>query len=100
MEINITPATMLLITALIGQISPALVDTINKNIGSPRLRFLMSILFAAIVGTILNINALNFGNIDGVLNSALIVWASSQTAYKMWYEDSKLQYGIRYSKTF
>ena len=95
---TITPETLTLLTALLGQVMPPIADTINRNIPNSKIRFWVSILLSAVVGVLLNINNLNFGNLDGIIYSSMLLWGSSQIAYKTYYEDSKVQSRIRFSK--
>jgi hypothetical protein len=91
--------TLLLVQGLIGQVLPPLTDLINKWVPSARLRFLSSMIISAVIGLVFTFHKLQFGNIDQFLLSSLVVWASSQAAYKFYYGGSLWQANIRFDNS-
>lgn len=71
--------------ALIGLVMPMLIDIVNRNIWDSRWRYVISIVFCLLVGTITNLKELR---LDSVLASGAIVFASAQTVYKMYWANS------------
>lgn len=47
------------------------------------------------VGIVVNYNNIQHGDIEQILTTALLVWGSSQVAYKQYYENSTWQHKIR-----
>lgn len=90
---------LLLIQALVGQVLPPLTDIINKNVPNSKIRFLASILISAIIAIVFNYQQLMFGNLEQTLTSFLLIWTSSQAAYKLYYEGSKYQDQIRFNNS-
>lgn len=82
---------------LLGQFMPSITDLVNKHVSGAKLRFVISILLSAVVAVLFNMDRLVFGSYQEVLLSALILWFSGQTAYKMYYDGSKWQANIRYT---
>lgn len=87
-----------LLSLVLGQALPVLIDAVNKYVPSSRIRFLASVFISVGLGIVFNYNRLDFRNIDAILTTALILWSSSQTAYKMYYGGSKIQNSIRFTK--
>lgn len=89
---------LLLLSTLLGQIMPYVADFINKYITSAKLRFWIPLSLSFIIASLYNIDQIQLGAVRGWLESGLILWSSSQAAYKMYYEGSKAQVAIRFSK--
>lgn len=93
-----SPNELILLSILVGQFMPYFVDVINKYIASAKLRFWVSLLISFTVAVLYNIDQLSVGSVYSWLYSAFILWTSSQAAYKTYYEGSKAQTAIRFSK--
>ena len=70
---------------ILGAVLPPVIDLVNKHISSSNMRFLISVLFALVVGGILAY--FEFGA-KAVLANAGLIFVSAQTVYKLWYEQS------------
>ena len=89
--------TSYLLYMLLGQFMPSITDLVNKHVQDGRIRFVVSILLSALVAVLFNMDRLVFGSYEEALVSALVLWFSGQTAYKMYYEGSKWQANIRFT---
>ena len=81
-----------LIPLILGAILPPVIDVVNKYVPSSNMRFLISVLFAIVVGGAMAY--FEFG-MEGLLANAGLIFVSAQTVYKMWYDHSKLQDKVR-----
>lgn len=92
--------TQLYLSLLImGQILPHVTDIINKHVNSAKVRYLASWLMPLVISTAVNFNQLRFGSLGEWSTSLLILSASSQAAYKFWYEGSQWQSNIRFTSS-
>lgn len=80
-----------IIVGVLGAVLPPVIDLVNRFVPNSRIRFLISIGFAVVVGAILAF--LQYG--EDVWSNAGLIFAASQTVYKLWYEKSQLQTRIR-----
>jgi len=80
-----------IILAVIGAVMPPFIDLINRFVKNSRLRFVVSIMSTLLVGGILALA--QYGS-DIWTNTGLI-FAASQTVYKLWYSESEIKNFIR-----
>jgi hypothetical protein len=71
---------------LIGFILPPFIDLINTKITNDKLKFWVSMLFCVVVGIVINLDKLN--NLQELLGSLAIVFATAQVTYKTYWEKS------------
>ena len=75
-----------LLPLILGAVLPPVIDLVNKHVASSNMRFIISVLFALVVGGLLAY--FEFGA-EALANAGLI-FASAQTVYKLWYEQSRI----------
>jgi hypothetical protein len=95
-----TPTEIYLVMVLVGQVLPRFIDNVNKFVLNKKIRFLLSLTISLAVGIIFNFDylfPLKQVNVQQVILTALILWTSSQAAYKMYYEGSQTQMQIRFN---
>lgn len=99
----------LVLPLAIGQIVTPAADFLNKYIPNKKflllggkitldgskLRYVVVMLICFIIGIVINHDKLNFNDGAMTLTSFGLIFASSQTAYKLWYEKSMTQAKIR-----
>lgn len=81
-----------LLALILGAVLPPIIDLVNKHVPNSNLRFLIALLFSLVVGGLMAM--FEFGW-ESVVNNAGLVFAASQTVYKLWYEQSNMQNRIR-----
>lgn len=81
-----------LIPLILGAVLPPVIDVVNKYVPNSNARFLVSVLFALVVGGIMTYA--EFG-LEGLFANAGLIFVSAQAVYKMWYDHSKLQNKMR-----
>lgn len=89
----------MLVIAILGQIMPPLIDLVNKNIQSSKVRWLITIAICAGIGTAFNWQNLHFDNLDNILLSITTLWASAEAAYNLWYKGTSYQAQIRFNSS-
>lgn len=103
------PTLDIVLPLLIGQgVTPAM-DFLNRYIPNKKFsflggsitvdgskaRFIVALLICLGFGVLLNKDQLNFNDIPETLTTFGLIFASSQSAYKLWYEHSHAQEKIR-----
>ena len=81
-----------IIVLLIGAVSPPIIDLINRYITDNRWRFVVSLVFSAVAGIAYS---LIVNGTQATLADATLIFAASQTVYKLIYVDSKIQDKVR-----
>ena len=76
-----------MIIGVLGAVMPPIIDLVNRFVPHSKWRYLVSVLFSIVVGAILAF--LQYG--EDVWQNAGLIFAASQTVYKLWYENSRLQ---------
>ena len=76
---------------LVGAVLPFVMEFVIKYVKSTNGKFAVSLLIPLIAGVVLNANRLAVSNIDQILASGAVVFASAQTVYKLYFKDSELQ---------
>ena len=76
---------------LVGAVLPFAMEFIVKYVKSTNGKFIVSLLVPLIAGVVLNADKLAVANIDQILASGAIIFASAQTVYKLYFKDSVLQ---------
>lgn len=81
---------------LIGLVLPPVIDLINKHFEDSRVKFLISFIFCAVIGTGSHfiVNG-GFVSLDSLSSDILSIFALSQVTYQLGYADSKIQKEIR-----
>ena len=72
-----------------GFVLPVAVDFINKRIKNHKIKYVVALLLSVVVGALFHINELT--NAPEVLATIGIVFAESQTIYKLYWEKSELR---------
>ena len=90
-----TDEQVALLSALLGQVLPPLIDVINRYLASAKLRFVASALVCLGAAAAMNFGRLRYGNLDQLLETALILFTSAQSAYHLYYKDSTVQIKLR-----
>lgn len=90
-------ADLYIVMLVLGQVVPQITDIVNKHVPSARIRWLASWLMPLVIATMANIERLRFGSLEEWGLSLLILMASSQGAYKFYYEGSTWQNNIRFN---
>ena len=67
------------------------IDLVNKYVKNSRWRYVVSVIFSLVAGAVLAF--MQYGN--DVWNNAGLIFVSSQSIYKLWYEKSQLKARIR-----
>lgn len=80
-----------LVIAIIGLLSPPVIDLVNKYVPNKHVRFVVALVISFVVGGALAY--VQYG--ESVLQNATLIFAAQQTVYKLMYEDSKLQTRVR-----
>lgn len=81
-----------LIPIILGAVLPPVIDLVNKYIMDRRVRFIVSVVFALIIGAVV---AVFENGLDDVLANAGLIFISAQMVYQIWYKESGLQSRIR-----
>jgi hypothetical protein len=81
-----------IIPLVLGVILPPIIDLVNKYVANSKLRYLVALVFSLVAGAIIAVVQSGW---DNVWADAGLVFAASQTVYKLWYEHSGLQTRIR-----
>lgn len=78
---------------LLGLLLPPLIDLINRKFTDSDIKFWISVIICALVGTILNFTSNNFHFVsqDSLAKSILTVFGVAQLSYKGMWESSKLR---------
>lgn len=79
---------------LVGFVLPFFVDFINKNVANSQLRFAVSLLAAAVVATVLNLDKLQSGSWEELLGKIGLVFAEAQLVYKLYWEKSAVRENV------
>lgn len=77
---------------VVGAISPSIIDFINRYVKSSKARFLIALVFSVVVGSVWSILKSGW---QTVWEDVSVVFITSQTVYKIFYENSNLQDKIR-----
>lgn len=70
---------------VVGGLLPPVIDLVNKFVPNSHGRFLVSVVFAFVVGAILAF--FQYGT-DEVLANAGVIFVAAQAVYKLWYKES------------
>jgi ABC-type nitrate/sulfonate/bicarbonate transport system permease component len=81
-----------LFMTLLGAVLPPFTDFINKHVTNSYWRFVISLLVALALGTVL---AFLQNDMNAVLSDGTLIFTSSQVVYNLWYGNSDLQNRIR-----
>jgi len=76
---------------LLGIFLPPIIDLINKRITNQKVRFLVSALLCIALGALLTFEELKIGNTEELINSSLIIFASAQSVYHLFWKTSELR---------
>ena len=76
---------------LIGFLLPALIDLINKHIYDTDLRFWVSVIVCALVGTLLDYVMGGFTGIEAWATDVLMIFGMAQLGYKAIYKNSDIR---------
>jgi len=77
-----------LVEVLLGVILPPLIDVINSKVKDSKVRYGVSLLVCVLVGVVLNRQSVSMVN---VLGSASLIFASAQTVYNAYWQESGLR---------
>lgn len=80
---------------LVGFLLPPLIDVVNVKVKDEKIRFLVSLVICVVVGAILNVDRLAAGSVEEALRSAGIVFATAQTAYRLYWKKSEVRENLR-----
>lgn len=87
---------------ILGQSLPGLIDLINRKVTSSRVRFWIAFVICLMMGVLASVNDVNMvvanPSIPGVLKifqAGVLIFTSSQIAYKQWYDQSVIQAKIK-----
>lgn len=75
----------------VGFLLPPAIDYINRYITDSRLKFAVTLLICLVVGAIIHLGDLTWGNIDAILSSSAIVFSEAQVVYKLYWKDSSVR---------
>ena len=91
-----------LLTFVLGQVVPGVIDLINRKVTSSKARFIVSVVFCLLLGVIASIGDVttlfhdpSVSTVIKIFQSGTIIFTSSQIAYKTYYENSTMQAKIR-----
>lgn len=70
---------------IVGAFMPVIIDWVNTKTSDQKQRYAASVVICLLVGVIFNIQSLNLQNI---LTSGAVIFASAQTAYKTYWRNS------------
>lgn len=86
----------------LGQSLPMGIDYINRNVKDSRVRFWIALLICLIMGVLASIGDImilmkdpSLPQVGKILQAGILIFTSSQIAYKQWYENSVIQAKIR-----
>lgn len=87
---------------VLGQFLPGAIDFINRKVPSSRVRFWISFVICLMMGVLASMNDVNVlianpsvPNVLKIFQAGVLIFTSSQIAYKQWYDQSVLQAKIR-----
>lgn len=79
------------LSIIVGQFMPMVIEIINNYVPNhSKIRYIVSLLVSVIVGGITTYFAGELGG-EELLASVALVFASSQTAYRMWFKGSSVE---------
>lgn len=86
----------------LGQSLPMAIDYINRNVKSSRVRFWIALCICLVMGILASIGDImilikdpSLPELGKVFQAGILIFTSSQIAYKQWYENSVIQAKIR-----
>lgn len=88
---------------VLGQVIPLTIDWINRNVENSTARFWIALVMCFLIGFVASIGDVmvlvkdpSIPQLGKIFEAGLIIFTSSQIAYKNWYADSVIQAKIRY----
>jgi len=70
---------------VVGAVLPPVIDLVNKYVPNSNGRFIVSVVFAFVVGAI--IAYFQYGTAE-ILANAGVIFVAAQAVYKLWYKES------------
>jgi hypothetical protein len=77
-----------IVVLLIGAVSPPIIDLVNRYVTDSKWRFVVALVFSAVLGIGYS---LIVNGVEASLADATLIFAASQTVYKLIYAESKVQ---------
>lgn len=72
----------------VGFLMPVVVEVLNRDVPNDTERFIVSLLVCAVAAALLNIEALQYANIEDLIASFALVFAQSQVMYRLYFKNS------------
>lgn len=79
------------IEAIIGAVLPVLIELIAKYVKNTTGKFIVSLAVPLLIGIALNWKALSVADVETIIGSGAVIFASAQIVYKTYFKDSALQ---------
>jgi len=73
---------------LVGFILPSVVEAINKDVPSGSERRIVSLLVCLFAAVLLHWNSIAYGTPDAAVGSFILLFAESQTVFRLWFGNS------------
>lgn len=77
-----------LLEVIAGAAMPVVIDLVNKYVANSTARYVISLVFCLLLGTLFNLDKLNAGDI---FTSGAVVFAAAQTMYQTYYSKSNVR---------
>ena len=79
------------IEIILGALLPMVIELIGRFVKGGKSIFAVSLILPLLAGVVMNYKSLGAGDVEAVLGSGAVIFASAQSVYRMFLKDSNLQ---------